>query len=84
MRRAWSRGGDAGVPRPCLCENELTQFADVNPDFRACNYIEFCRDLDVVKGVPAGDGVHQAYQPDGIVTRAEMAVYIQRALQLPL
>ena len=45
----------------------------------AYKYVEYCHANSIVNGYPDG-----TYQPGGIVTRDQMAVYVQRAFQLPM
>jgi PKD repeat protein len=54
-------------------------FTDVLQDHWAYRYIEYVRERGVVQGYPDG-----GYHPKDVVTRDQMAVYVQRALQLPL
>jgi PKD repeat protein len=54
-------------------------FSDVLQDHWAYRYIEYVRERGVVQGYPDG-----GYHPKDVVTRDQMAVYVQRALQLPL
>lgn len=51
-------------------------FTDVPGDFWAWAWINWLADLDLVKGYSDG-----GYKPDDPVTRAQMAVYIGRAVQ---
>jgi subtilase family serine protease len=67
--------GDAGIPDP----EPPPSFPDVLNTFWAYKQVEYCAGRDVVKGY--GDGL---YHPELAVTRDQMAVYIARALQLPL
>jgi subtilase family serine protease len=67
--------GDAGIPDP----EPPPTFSDVSNTFWAYKQVEYCAGQDVVKGY--GDGL---YHPELAVTRDQMAVYIARALQLPL
>jgi len=53
----------------------VVNFVDVATDNWAYGEIMGCADADIVTGYPDG-----SYQPDGPVNRAEMAVYISRAL----
>ncbi len=53
-------------------------FSDVTNDHWAWKWIEAVAAHNVSTGVPNGDG-HYSYTPDGVVTRAQMAVYIARA-----
>jgi peroxiredoxin len=54
-------------------------FPDVASDFWAYTHVEYC----VENGVVAGylDGL---YHPEVVVTRDQMAVYVQRAFELPI
>jgi PKD repeat protein len=54
-------------------------FPDVPVDWWAFKYIEYCRSHAIVQGFPDG-----TYQPGVVVTRDQMAVYVQRAFQLAL
>jgi len=67
--------GDAGIPDP----EPPPTFPDVLSTFWAYKQVEYCAGREVVKGY--GDGL---YHPELPVTRDQMAVYIARALQLPL
>jgi hypothetical protein len=53
-------------------------YPDVPADFWAYKYIEYCRYREVVHGYANG------YRPDTVVDRAMMAVYAQRAFNLPI
>jgi DNA-binding beta-propeller fold protein YncE len=53
----------------------LDSFLDVAADHWACDEISACVEAGVVSGYPDG-----SYQPDAPVDRAQMAVYISRAL----
>jgi hypothetical protein len=69
-------GGDANVYVPTgLAE---PSFTDVGADHWAYRYIEYAAAANVVQGY--GDG---SYQPDIIVDRGQMAVYIARAMLSP-
>jgi len=70
-----SPGGDAAVPVGPL---EPT-FLDVPSDFWAYDQIEYLAREGVTQGY--GDGT---YRPANVVDRAQMAVYIQRAFELPM
>jgi hypothetical protein len=61
---------------PLLTPAEPT-FSDVGTDHWAFGYVEACADAEVVFGY--GDG---SYQPNLSVTRAQMAVYMARAVPL--
>jgi Tol biopolymer transport system component len=54
-------------------------FPDVASDFWAWRHIEYCVENGVVQGYDDG-----LYHPERIVTRDQMAVYVQRAFQLPM
>jgi hypothetical protein len=56
-------------------------FPDVPTTFWAYEYVEYIAQpaIGVTKGYPDGD-----YHPEYVCTRDQMAVYIQRAFQLPL
>ncbi|MBN1459626.1 MAG: S-layer homology domain-containing protein [Armatimonadetes bacterium] len=54
-------------------------FPDVPSDHWAYKYVEYCVEQGVVTGFPEGD-----YKPANVVTRDQMAVYIQRAFSLPM
>jgi peroxiredoxin len=54
-------------------------FPDAASDFWSCTHIEYCVENGVVSGY--GDGL---YHPERIVTRDQMAVYVQRAFELPI
>jgi len=53
-------------------------FPDVPADHWACRYAEYCKSQSIVGGYPDG-----TYQPDTVVTRDQMAVYVARAFKLP-
>ncbi len=57
---------------------ETPTFPDVPADHWAYKYVEYCHAQGIVQGY--GDGYH----PDETVTRAQMAVYITRAFDLPM
>jgi uncharacterized repeat protein (TIGR02543 family) len=67
-------GGDAIVP----AGPPSPYFADVPEAHWAYKYIEYCHTQGVVQGYWDG------YHPDEAVTRAQMAVYVQRAFVLPM
>ncbi len=67
--------GDAGLAG--YTPPSTPTFPDVPTDFWAYKYIEYCKAQGVVGGY--GDG----YRPGEPVTRAQMAVYVARAFQLP-
>ncbi len=52
-------------------------FPDVPGDHWAYKYIEYCVAHDIVQGYPDG-----YYHPENVVTRAQMAVFVQRAFNL--
>jgi Tol biopolymer transport system component len=54
-------------------------FPDVDTDYWAYKHIEYCFEQGIVEGFPSG-----YYRPAWVVDRAQMAVYIQRAFQLPM
>jgi hypothetical protein len=54
-------------------------FRDVTPDFWAYAYIEACYNAGIVAGY-----LDETYRPTQPVDRAQMAVYVQRAFQLPM
>jgi hypothetical protein len=66
-------GGDASVPTGPA----TATFPDVPTDHWAYKYIEYCHDENVVEGYWDG------YRPEEIVNRAQMAVYVARALVAP-
>jgi len=53
-------------------------FPDVPTDYWAFGHVEYCHDQGVVSGYWDG------YHPEETVTRAQMAVYVQRAFALPM
>ncbi|MFB3879665.1 MAG: S-layer homology domain-containing protein [Armatimonadota bacterium] len=64
-------------------------FPDVPTDFWAYKHVEYCAEQGVVKGYPFDDPdnpgeIINLYQPDWVVTRDQMAAYIQRAFSLPM
>jgi Tol biopolymer transport system component len=67
--------GDAGVPggRP------PATFSDVPTDHWAYRWVEFAVDEGAVSGYPDG-----TYRPAVIVTRDQMAAFVQRAFHLPV
>ena len=67
-------GGDAHVPTGPA---EAT-FADVPVDYWAFRYIEYAAANGVVEGFPEGD-----YRPALVVDRAQMAVFVARAIATP-
>ena len=54
-------------------------FPDMPTDHWAYKHVEYVKSKEIVKGYPDG-----TYQPDVVVTRDQMAVYVARAFQLPL
>ena len=68
-------GGEANVPDD---PDQTAFFTDVPETHWACKYVEYCHDQGVVSGYWDG------YHPDESVTRAQMAVYVQRAFDLPI
>jgi hypothetical protein len=54
-------------------------FSDVATDFWAFKYVEFLNQEKVAKGFPDG-----LYHPETLVDRAQMAVFIFRAFELPI
>ena len=63
-------GGDALVPSG----PSTASFPDVATTYWAFKYVEYCHDQGVVGGYADG------YRPEEIVNRAQMAVYVARAL----
>ena len=60
-------------------------FPDVPPEFWAQTHIEYCVEHGIVQGYPypqEDDSVLYLYQPDDVVTRDQMAVYVARAFGL--
>ncbi len=68
-------GGDAAIPDPV----PPASFPDVPDTFWTYKQVEYCLSQSVVSGY--GDGL---YHPEWVVTRDQMAVYVQRAFQLPI
>ena len=68
-------GGEANVPDD---PDQTAFFTDVSGTHWAYKYVEYCHDQGVVAGYWDG------YHPDESVTRAQMAVYVQRAFDLPM
>jgi uncharacterized protein YdaL len=66
--------GDSAIPEPTA----PATFADVPTEHWAWKWVEYCYDNGVVQGY--GDG----YRPEEFVTRAQMAVFVQRAFELPM
>ena len=67
-------GGDANVPE----FTETPSFPDVDEQHWALDYVEYAVDQNVVAGYDDG-----TYHPDEEVTRAQMAVYVARAMVAP-
>ncbi len=65
-------GSDAGVPAPPA---GTQSFSDVPPTHWAYRYIEYCKSQNVAGGYKDG-----SYNPTGTVTRAQMAVFLARAV----
>jgi PKD repeat protein len=76
-RAVVSPTGDAGLAS--YTPPATPDFPDVLTNFWAYKYIEYCKSHMIVQGFPDG-----TYHPEYVVTRDQMAVYIQRAFQLPL
>jgi hypothetical protein len=57
----------------------MPDFSDVPTTFWAYKHIEYCKGEGIVAGYSDG-----TYKPAVVVTRDQMAVYVQRALQLPM
>jgi subtilisin family serine protease len=68
-------GGDASV----LTGPAEPSFTDVPTDHWAYRYVEYAQAQGIVQGYPDG-----SYQPDTVVTRDQMAVYIARAIVTPI
>ncbi len=68
-------GGESNVPED---PDGMPFFPDVGTDHWACKHVEYCHDQGVVQGYRDG------YHPDEVVNRAQMAVYMQRAFDLPM
>jgi len=67
-------GDDANVP----AGPDTATFPDVATDYWAYKYVEYCYSQGIVQGYWDG------YHPEDIVTRAQMAVFVQRAFDLPM
>jgi hypothetical protein len=67
-------GGDQNVP----AGPSESRFSDIPPDYWALKYIEYLAGLTVVQGYDNG-----TYRPDGEIDRAQLAVYIARAVATP-
>jgi hypothetical protein len=57
----------------------VPSFPDVPTSYWCYKHVEYCKEHGVVAGYPDG-----AYRPIWYVSRDQMAVYVQRAFQLPL
>lgn len=68
-------GGDGSVPDD---PDGTPFFPDVPGGYWAYKYVEYCHDRGVVSGFWDG------YHPEESATRAQMAVYVQRAFDLPM
>jgi hypothetical protein len=68
-------GGDAYVPSGPA----VAFFPDVPTDHWAFRYVEYIRVEGVTGGYPDG-----AYHPEYPCTRDQMAVFVQRAFDLPM
>jgi len=66
-------GGDQAIPDP----TGSATFVDVPAGFWAFKHVEYCKAQQIVKGFPDG-----LYHPEIVVTRDQMAVYVQRAFGL--
>jgi len=69
-------GGDSNVPDD---PDGTPFFPDVAADYWAYKYVEYCHDHGVVGGYWDG-----TYRPEEVVNRGAMAVYVQRAFDLPM
>jgi len=69
-------GGDANVPDD---PNGPAFFPDVQSGHWASKFVEYCHDRGFVNGYWDG-----TYRPEIMVDRGVMAVYVQRAFQLPM
>jgi len=58
---------------------DTATFPDVATDHWAYKHVEYCQAQAIVGGYQDG-----TYQPDTVVTRDQMAVYVQRAFELPI
>ena len=67
-------GGDSQVP----ASSESAHFPDVPSGYWAFKYVQYCYDNAIVAGHADGD-----YHPERAVWRDQMAVFMQRAFQLP-
>jgi uncharacterized repeat protein (TIGR02543 family) len=77
IARCRGKHADDDGPADFLPPPEPT-FADVPSDFWAHRHIEYLAHEHVVAGYPDG-----SYEPHQQVSRAQMAVFVQRAFQLP-
>jgi hypothetical protein len=68
-------GGDENVPDD---PDSTPFFPDVPGDHWAYKYVEYCHDQGVAQGYWDG------YHPEWAVDRGQMAVYVQRAFDLPM
>jgi peroxiredoxin len=68
-------GDDASVP----AGPATASFPDVATGHWAYKYVEYCQAQAIAGGYQDG-----TYQPDAVVTRDQMAVYVQRAFELPI
>jgi Tol biopolymer transport system component len=66
--------GDAAIPDP----EPPPTFPDVPATYWAYKWVEYCHDHGVVQGYWDG------YRPEETVNRAQMAVFVQRAFDLPM
>jgi PKD repeat protein len=66
--------GDAAIPEG----PPTATFPDVPTDHWAYDYVEYCHEQGVIQGYWDG------YHPDETVNRAQMAVFVQRAFDLPM
>lgn len=64
---------------------DVATFLDVPTDYWCYRHVEYLAEHNIVQGYPDyfGPGLN-AYLPINTVDRAQMAVYIQRAFQLPI
>jgi len=69
--------GDAGLVN--YTPPGTPSFLDVAADSWAYRYVEYAEQRGVISGYPDG-----TYQPGNVVTRDQMAVYMQRAFDLPM
>jgi PKD repeat protein len=72
--------GEAGVPEPSGGADPMFSDVTAGNDWAWCyKHVEYIAGLGIVQGY--GDG---AYHPEREVTRDQMAVYVQRAFDLPV